>query len=160
MLEATSIPLSPDTEDGSMSPGVRTVYLNAKLDRFEGVAVVRRLRPALNDALFKRLGMFRSSVLRRPFEFSLLYSRRSIRRSHRNWNSASFTCSSLVAAAYQDLGIMLRPPEGPIPSNVLPGDFSQDGCLGLKGGYSLDREIILNRASEETAAARASEGNN
>jgi hypothetical protein len=145
LLEATSIPLSPDTEDGSLSPGVRTTSLTAKLRCFEGVAVVRRLRPALDNALCNELAVFKKSVRHRPFEFSLLYSRRSIRRSHCDWNSTSFTCSSLVAAAYQHIGVMARPPEGPFPSNVLPGDFSQDGRVTLAAGYSLDHEIMLQR---------------
>jgi hypothetical protein len=84
----------------------------------------------------------------RPFDFSLLNNRRSIRRSHRDWNCTSFTCSSLIAAAYQHIGVMARPPEGPLPNNVLPSDFSEDGTLTLTSGYSLDHEVILKKSDD------------
>ncbi len=143
LLEASSIPLSPDIEDGSMRPGVRATHLTKKLERFEGLAVVRRLLPTLKNSLCAELNAFGKSMRRRPFEFSLLANRRSIRRSHRSRNSASFTCSSLVAATYQHLGVMPPPPEGPFPNNVLPSDFSEDGGLTLAGAYSPRPEARL-----------------
>ena len=59
------------------------------------------------------------------------------------WEPNSFLCSSLVAAAYQAIGLMQRPPIGPLPNNILPGDFSQTGSLPFLKGCSLGEEIML-----------------
>jgi hypothetical protein len=112
LLEATSIPLSADVETGSFAPGVRTTRLEARLCCFEGVAAARKLRPLLDPLSRHKLTAFRRYILDRPFNFSFLESRRSLRRTHREWDGKSFICSTLVAAAYQSVGVMKEPPQG------------------------------------------------
>jgi hypothetical protein len=138
LLEATSIPICPDIETGRHSAGVRTVILDAKLAVFDGSVIYRRLQPSLTPAFIDKLIEFRKSVVGRPFDFSLLAARKSIRRCHTIWEGKAFTCSSLVAYAYQSIGILAQPPNGPLPSNVLPGDFSND-TLPLIKGFSFDQ---------------------
>lgn len=141
LLEATSFPLCADVERGTCLPGIRTTHLEPRLITFEGTVAVRRLCPPLDLASIEKLAAFRNSVLGRQFDFSLLASRKSIRRSHTEWDSKSFICSSLVAFAYQSVGVMKRPPDGPLPNNLVPADFSADHNLALTAGYSLDREV-------------------
>ncbi len=143
LFEATSTPLSADIETGTFATGVRTTPLESRLACFEGMAAVRKLRHPFDGLLSEKLEAFRHSVINRPFNFSLLDSRRSLRRSHQEWDDTSFVCSSLVAAAYQWVGVMKRAPQGPLPNNVLPGDFSEDNRLPLEEGCSFDQEIIL-----------------
>jgi hypothetical protein len=143
MFEATAIPVSADIETGTFAPGVQTTLLESRLARFEGIAAVRKLRHPFDGSLNEKLEAFRHSVINRPFNFSLLNSRRSLRRSHLEWDDTAFVCSSLVAAAYQRVGVMKPAPQGPLPNNVLPGDFSEDNSLPLEEGCSFDQEIIL-----------------
>ena len=150
LLEATSIPLCADVERGTCSPGVRTTHLEPRLIAFEGTVAVRRLHPPLDLASIEKLAAFRNSVLESQFDFSLLASRKSIRRSHTEWNSKSFICSSLVAFAYQSIGIMKRPPEGPFPNNLVPADFTEDHNLALTPGYSFNRAVNIVCESSST----------
>lgn len=136
LMEATSIPVCPDTDTGSYSPGVRTVQLEARLSNFSGTAASRSLWPPLNAASVRDLVKFRDVVRGRSFDFSLQSARRSIRRLHVEWKPHFFTCSSLVTYAYQSIGVMERPPKGPLPNNVLPGDFALEGNLILSAGYA------------------------
>jgi hypothetical protein len=130
-------PICPDIETGAYSTGVRTVLPATRLQNFSGTFALRKLRPCLESAAVSKLMEFRESVIGRPFNFSLSAARKSLCRRHTEHDCSSFFCSSLVAEAYQHLGILLRPPTGPLPNNVLPGDFS-DGRLPLTNGYSLE----------------------
>lgn len=133
LLEATSTPTSPDIETGGFSPVVRTTIFAAKLQSFEGTVAIRALQPSLTEAFARKLAVFRRSVIGRPFDFSLLANRRSIRRRHEVWNADSFICSSLVAHALQLLDVWHPPPQGPFPNNVLPKDFSNDDLPFIVG---------------------------
>ena len=55
---------------------------------------------------------------------------------HRTKAGRNPACS-LVTYAYQSIGVMERPPKGPLPNNVLPGDFALEGNLILSAGYAL-----------------------
>jgi hypothetical protein len=127
----------------------RSYYASgAEVDRL--TVAVRRLHPPLDLASIEKLAAFRNSVLESQFDFSLLASRKSIRRSHTEWNSKSFICSSLVAFAYQSIGIMKRPPEGPFPNNLVPADFTEDHNLALTPGYSFNRAVNIVCESSST----------
>ena len=143
LFECTSIPVTPDIETGKSNPGVSTTPLEVRLTSFIGTAAVRKLRPHLVSASLERLVEFRRQVMNYPFNFSKLESRRSMRRAHLGFSGKSFICSSLVAAAFQYAGVMRSPPQGPLPNNVLPGDFSNDKDLFLVDGYWFEQEQII-----------------
>jgi hypothetical protein len=42
-----------------------------------------------------------------------------------------FMCASLVAFAYQSIGVLPLPPQGPLPNNTWPCDFSAGGKIRL-----------------------------
>jgi Permuted papain-like amidase enzyme, YaeF/YiiX, C92 family len=142
-FECTSIALVPDIETDNSNSGVRTTLLESRLDSFYGTAAVRRLRPALDRSSVKKLIEFRRRVIDRPFNFSLLDSRKSMRRAHQRFSGDSYICSSLIADALQRVGVMMSPPRGPLPNNVLPGDFTVDENLVLMSGYSFEHEEII-----------------
>ena len=124
VLEATSVHVSPDIETGKCLTGVGTTRLADKVALFDGVVAIRSLQPQLSSTQKQKLIEFRSSFIGCPFDFSLLRSRNSIRRQHINWEPHAFTCCSLVSFAYQSIGVVKPFPIGPLPNNVLPGDFS------------------------------------
>lgn len=136
LLESTSRPVCPDIENGTLLPGVRTTPLGIRIEATEGAAALRKLVPPLTDQLRRELAGFRERVLGLPFDFSTLSSRRTLRRSHTDFDQSSFTCCGLVTAAYQAIGIMDRPPFGPLPGNVWPADFCHEERLRLTTGYS------------------------
>jgi hypothetical protein len=139
LFECTSTPLEADIESGGYNTGVRTTLLKSRVCRFDGVVAARKLRPPLDASSINDLAAFRRTVLTRPFNFSMLDSRKTLRKSHKEWYGTSFTCASLVAAAYQSLKVMRRPPSGPLPNNVVPGDFAWDERLALEKGYALGK---------------------
>jgi hypothetical protein len=117
---------------------------------FQTGFAVRRLQPPLDPLSVKKLIEF--EVIGRPFDFSLLNSRRSARRSHQGFTGESYICSSLVAASLQKAGILRSPADGTLPNNVLPVDFAANGSLPLSNGYSFEREEII----KDTESAKAS----
>jgi hypothetical protein len=150
LFECTSIPLGADIESGECNTGVRTTLLKSRVRGFDGVVAVRKLQPPLDGPSIDELAAFRRTVLTHAFNFSMLDSRKTLRRSHKEWDGSSFTCASLVAAAYQkvwaikgsivaarSLRVMKRPPSGPLPNNVVPGDFDLDDKLALEKRYAL-----------------------
>jgi hypothetical protein len=147
LLEATSIPNSPDIDTGAYTPGVRTTPLSARLLSFKGVVASRSLCPQLESKSIERFVEFRRTVFGRPFDFSLLSARKSIRRSHTEWSPISFSCSSLVTYAYQSIGVIQLPPEGPLPNNVVPSDYATEGNLKLMAGYAFDDMNLLQDSS-------------
>jgi hypothetical protein len=50
----------------------------------------------------------------------------------------TFFCAELVATAYQQLGILLPPPQGRNANNYIPGDFSEEQEL-----LDLDRRYLF-----------------
>jgi hypothetical protein len=143
LLEANSLPISPDVDTGAYSPGVRTTSLSARLLNFEGIVASRSLCPALERRSIEGLVAFRRSVIGLPFDFSLLSARKSIRRSHTEWRQGSFTCSSLVTYAYQSIGVIEQPPDGPLANNIVPSDYSMEGSLKLATGCAFGRVQII-----------------
>lgn len=135
LLESTSRPVCPDIESGTLLPGVRTTPLRIRIEATEGAAAVRKLIPRLTDELIRELAGYRERTLGLPFDFSTRSIRRTLRRAHPDFDQSSFTCSGLVAAAYQAIGIMSHPPLGTLPSNVWPADFCHQERLGLTNGY-------------------------
>jgi hypothetical protein len=43
------------------------------------------------------------------------------------------------------VGVMKTPPYGPLPNNVLPGDFALDSNLALETGYSFGNILFVDR---------------
>lgn len=137
VLSATSFPLCPDIETGVLRAGVSTTLLYATWQAFYGELLLARLKPSLTPDLIERLISFRSLVNGCPFDFSKLSFRRTVQRSHTSFSPDAFMCASLVAFAYQSIGILPLPPQGPLPNNTWPSDFSADGKIRLTHGYSL-----------------------
>jgi hypothetical protein len=136
LFYSCSKPWCPDLDHGQLRTGVQIADLGVAVSTFPGSVAVRSLLPALDQALSARLRAFEASALGAPFDYSLLGSRRSLRRAHKQWEGGRFICSSLVAAVYQDLGILPAPPGGPLANNVLPRDFSADGNATLCRGWT------------------------
>lgn len=137
VLTATSFPTGPDIETGDQRIGVLTTRLHATALAFDGRISLRYLDPPLTPDLVEMLFSFRNSVDGRPFDFSQLSLRRTLRRSHTSWEPNVFMCASLVAFAYQSIGVLPLPPQGPLPNNTWPRDFSAGGKIRLTHGYSL-----------------------
>lgn len=146
VLEATSFPVCVDVEAGNYAPGIRTTRLREKISDFDGAVAMRRLRPRLKSTCVERLQAFRRAVLGLPFDFSPSAARKTLRRSHTTWKPSAFICGSLVAAAYQALGIPEPPPKGPFPNNVLPVDFLGDD-LPLRNNHKLGAIRILDTSA-------------
>jgi len=143
LLECNSRPRCADVERGTILPGVRTVPFVTRVETAEGAVALRRLTPELTPDLKQKLFAFRQSVKGLPFDFSMHSSRRTLKRMHDEFDAGSFICSSLVAAAYQSIGVMHEPPVGPYPNNVWPSDFFHDEKLGLKGDFSFGPLIVI-----------------
>jgi hypothetical protein len=154
LLEATSVALCPDVETGLCRPGICMSYLLPRIHIFEGVVAARKLDPPLTSQLIRELVHFRRAVCGSSYDFSRLSARNSFRRAHVVWNPNLLICSSLVAFAYQSIGIMARPPIGPIPCNVLPGDFAPGGAVHLVGGYSFDPRRRPGRSTADSGLPR------
>jgi hypothetical protein len=137
VLSATSLPICPDIETGALRTGVSTTSLSLTAQAFDGDLCLCRLRPALTPDLIGRLLSFRGLVVGRPFDFSELSFRQTIRRSHASFTPNVFMCASLVAFAYQFISVLSLPPVGPLPNNTWPCDFAPEGRIKLASGYSL-----------------------
>jgi hypothetical protein len=143
LLESTSRPVCSDIENGTLLPGVRTTPLRSRIESAEGAAAVRKLIPPLAHDLKRKLAFFRKSVVGLPFNFSRRSIRATLRRAHTDFEQTSFSCSSLVATAYQAIGIMYLPPLGPYPSNVWPSDFCYEQRLGLTKIYTFGPLCVI-----------------
>jgi hypothetical protein len=143
LLMATSIPSWPSIETSSPETGVWTTPLSPAIAAFDGRVAARRLSPCLDSDSCEKLSDFRRMVVERPFDFNLLSSRRSLRRTHTVWRPSCFMCASLVAFAYQSIGVMSPPPEGRLPNNTLPSDFSIVDSFPMLNGYSLDADMLF-----------------
>jgi hypothetical protein len=152
LLMSTSLPISPNVETGVPQAGVWTTLLHLTVEAFEGMISARRLSPPLSPELRDRLSGFRRAIVGRPFDFSMLSARRSLRRVHTDWQPQAFMCASLVTHAYQAIGVVCPPPKGPLPSNTLSKDYSSAGTIKLNPRYSFSSEIIIRQSASSAAA--------
>jgi hypothetical protein len=137
VLSATRFPICPDIGTGALRTGVSTTSLSLTAQAFDGDLCLCQLRPALTPDLIGRLLSFRGLVVGRPFDFSELSFRRTIRRTHASFTPNVFMCASLVTFAYQFISVLASPPLGPLPNNTWPCDFAPEGLIKLASGYSL-----------------------
>lgn len=155
LFESTSRPICHDIESGTLLPGVRTTPLRVRIEATQGAAACRKLIPPLTVELKRELARFRKRVLGLPFDFSARSTRRTLRRSHTEFDERSFTCSGLVATAYQAIGIIHRPPLGPLPSNVWPADFATKKESDLGRGTGSDNCPPYGDIQQHNAGMRA-----
>jgi hypothetical protein len=126
LLESVQIPICEDIISGAMISGVQVVDLHQKLDRYPGKLVHRSLVPALDLDRLNLLNQFVKSTWGTPFNDSPYYLLRAFHRRNFQLSIDTFFCAELVATAYQELGILLPPPQGRNANNYIPGDFSEE----------------------------------
>lgn len=127
-----------DTGENTM--GVQLVPLKDRVDIYKGRVAYRHLYSELSEEQLYSLKLFRHSMQGKDFE----------RSKYQMWSSnysfipskedlSSLFCSELIAAAYQELGLLGKE----IPSNkFVPKDFSAKGNIDFIGA-TLGPEIML-----------------
>jgi hypothetical protein len=144
LWEATTLADLPDVETQRAAPGVQLVFLSARLATYAGEFKLRRLdrpvTPEMEAALTKRRG----ELSGRPYEQEKLDL---VNAAFDGWLGASrgerlnsLFCSELVAEAYQAMGLLAEPPDGPPSNEYTPHDFARRGARLLRG-YALGRIV-------------------
>jgi hypothetical protein len=149
LWESTTLSGLADVIDGKAKRGVQLVLMRDRLRTYDGEVSVRHLVGANVDRkpdLKKKLMEFRRSVRNRPYEKSRLELIRAAYEGPFGRNEedlSSLFCSELVAEAYQQMGLLPGPPDGPPSNEYTPRDFSETGRLPLRPGIGLGEEIVL-----------------
>jgi hypothetical protein len=139
LLQSTSRPISNDLLGGQPHIGVQIVAIGDVLSRFEGYIGIRSITPKLSQSNDASLAAFALAKHGLPFNLSPFYALRAARRRNKEGIGDSYYCTELVAAAFQHIGVLSRPPAGRSASNYVPGDFaesSQDLCLSGERCFS------------------------
>lgn len=124
MLLASSDPVCADEHGNPIRRGVQTVHLATFARAFRGILSARRLGPPLEEHRITLLERLAASLDRRPFKSSTLEMARARARRNQQFDGASFYCSEIVAHLLQEVAVLRSPPEGRLPNNFLPDDFS------------------------------------
>ncbi len=106
---------------------MQRVWLDEKLAGFPGVIAVRRLSNKLTREMEERLMAFSVTVNGMHFrKFRIAELRAIAKRESFNFDAKSFLCSQLVAAAFQQIGLLETPPKPRArdAGNYSPTDFS------------------------------------
>ena len=149
LWESTTLSGLADVIDGRAKRGVQLVVMRDRLRAYDGEVSVRHLLGTNVDQkpeLKRKLMRFRRSVRNRPYEKSKLELIKAAYEGpfgHNEEDLSSLFCSELVAEAYQQMGLLPGPPDGPPSNEYTPRDFSEKGSLGLPPRISLGREILL-----------------
>lgn len=142
LLEATKRPVCADLVSGHFMIGVQVVSLKEKLAAYQGIVTSRPIEPPLDDKAVLALSRFAESVWGAPFNDSPFYAVRAIRRRNSAGSQKSFFCTELVAAAYQEIGVLERPPRGRAASNYIPRDFADKSeflCLTSRHAFGVQQ---------------------
>ena len=144
VFESTKVSVCNDVEAGKVLYGVQLVRFVDRIERFQGSVAVRKLLPPLSPQQVAVLLAFYKEVKGRPYNDCKYYVVRAKHRQNRVPDPSKFYCSELIAEAYQRLGILAKPPEGPTSNNYIPPDFaSQATFLKFKEGVELGPEIYM-----------------
>jgi hypothetical protein len=149
LWESTTLSSLADVIAGKETRGVQLVVMRDRLRTYDGEVTVRHLRGVNVDGkpdLKRRLMKFRKSVRDRPYEKSRLELIKAAYEGPFGRNEedlSSLFCSELVAEAYQQMGLLPGPPDGPPSNEYTPRDFSAKKHLPLARGISLGKEILL-----------------
>ena len=148
--ESTTLNNIKDAETGKLTKGVQRVELSERLEKCFATGYkisIRQLSKPLDIDMLKALNTFREEVKGKPYEKS------TIQLIKAAWDGlfsfldnkedlSSLFCSELLAAAYQKMGLLGPEP----PSNeYIPKDFSKASKLQLLHGYSLNKEIVIEK---------------
>ena len=155
LWESTTLADLPDAETGRAQPGVQLVFLSERLARYAGEFKLRPLDRPVTPDMDAALARRRSELSGRPYEREKL---ELIDAALDGWLGRSrgerlnsLFCSELVAEAYQAMGLLPEPPDGPPSNEYTPRDFARGGrrrSLPLGRGYALGRIVAIgNRAS-------------
>ena len=127
--------------------GVQLVPLSERLRAYDGEVSIRHLRNhEITQQNHEDLMKLRKDLRNRPYEedrIELLKAAWDGPLGKNEEDISSLFCSELVAEAYQELGLLHRPPKG-LPSNEFtPKDFSEKKRLKLQKGATLSKEILI-----------------
>lgn len=147
LWESTTLSNLKDAIDGKAKRGVQLVLLSDRLQKYDGEAAIRRLQNyevEINE--YKNLMELREKLRNRPYEkdkLELIKAAYDGPLGHNEEDLSSLFCSELVAEAYQEVGLLQKPPSG-LPSNEFtPKDFAEKRGLVLESGASLGQEISI-----------------
>ncbi|MCG8427708.1 MAG: hypothetical protein MI754_10175 [Chromatiales bacterium] len=140
--ESTTLSNLADAVDGWQKKGVQLVLLSDRLRTYRGEASIRHLKGvSITNEKYKALMAFRKKMRNKPYEKSELELIRAAYDGpwgHNEEDLSSIFCSELVAAAYQELGLLSKD----LPANEFtPKDFTEEKSLKLIGRATLGKEI-------------------
>jgi hypothetical protein len=145
VFEATKLSRAHDVRTGTIVQGVQVVHLSERVASFDGPVAFRRLSPPLSNDLETRLLLFADQMHGRPFNENKWMAFRAFSRRNATSREPGFFCSELVAEAYQQIGLLPKPPEGLGSNNYIPADFSScytARVLPLQSGFQLVDEQL------------------
>jgi len=144
VLQGTSRPIASDMIDGETRSGVQIVAVQDVFGSFAGTIAFRAIGPGISPHRKDSLARFALATRGVPFNMSPYYSLRAAHRRNREGDGRQYFCTELVAAALQEIGVLVRPPAGRFASNYFPGDFAQESeDVCLSEGYELLDQFVL-----------------
>lgn len=119
--------------------------LGERILSFNGQAAIRQLNKALTPAMLERLFDFFKEYSQRPFDRDVLAELASlpIDQQYDTDGLAAIFSSSMVAEAFQRLGLLSAYPDGWATSEYTATDFSSARELKLSENYKLQQELFL-----------------
>lgn len=146
LWESTTLADLPDVETGRAAAGVQLVYLSDRLASYAGEFKLRALDKPVTPEMEGALARRRAQLSGRPYEadelelfnaaFDAWFPQLERERLH------SLFCSELVAEAYQAMGLLPEPPQGPPSNEYTPHDFARRGARLLRG-YALGKIVAV-----------------
>lgn len=146
LWESTTLADLPDVETGRAAAGVQLVWLSERLASYAGEFKLRALDRPVTAEMEEALTAKRVELSGRPYEQEKLDL---INAAFDGWFGESrgerlhsLFCSELIAEAYQAMGLLPEPPDGPPSNEYTPRDFARRGAKLLRG-YALGRIIAI-----------------
>ncbi|MEM1098433.1 MAG: hypothetical protein AAGH92_06540 [Planctomycetota bacterium] len=148
LWESTTLTDVSDVQRGRPVRGVQLVPLSQRLVQYDGDVAVRQLHRPLTFGQRDRLAALRHRLSRRPYEqreLELLRSAIDLVGPPNREDLSSVFCSELVAEAYQAMGLLAEPPDGPPSNEYTPMDFAEarSDRLSLRRRQRLGPEITV-----------------
>lgn len=144
LWEATTLADLPDAETGVPRAGVQLVFLSDRIATYDGEFKLRALDAPVTGEMEAALAARRTALAGRPYEREKV---ELVRAAFGGWLGEargerldSLFCSELVAEAYQAMGLLPEPPDGPPSNAYTPRHFARRN-LRLLRGYALGRIV-------------------